>query len=219
MKWMFFVLLAASLGLAAVTYVRDQLPNPDAQLVMQQMNADQIRIVPPRPAPAPVPVAPAPAPGPGACLQWGNFRAAELPKVKASLDVLALGERVRKIDVAVATSYWIYIAPLKSSADLQRKVNELNARGVSEYSPILEAGRWRYAISLGVFRNEDGARKYLALLRGKGVRSAQLGEREQRTTETAFLIRDPTAPQSTQLANLKTEYSGSDLRAVDCPPP
>ena len=28
MKWMFFVLLAASLGLAAVTYVRDRLPNP-----------------------------------------------------------------------------------------------------------------------------------------------------------------------------------------------
>ena len=216
MKWMFFVLLAASLGLDAVTYVRDQLPNPDAQLVSQQMNADQIRIVAPRPVPAPAPVAP--APGPGACLEWGNFSAAELPKVKAALDVLALGERVRKIDVAVATSYWIYIAPLKSNAELQRKVNELNARGISEYSPILEAGPWRYAISLGVFRNEEGARKYLTLLRGKGVRSAQLGERVQRTTETAFLVRDPTAAQSMQLANLKAEYTGSDLRAVDCPP-
>ena len=216
MKWMFFVLLAASLGLAAVTYVRDQLPNPDAQLVRQQLNADQIRIVPPRPAPAPAPVAP--VPGPGVCLEWGSFGAAELPRAQAALDALALVERVRRTDVTVSTSYWIYIAPLKSNLDMQRKANELKARGVTEYSPILEAGRWRYAISLGVFRNEDGARKYLALLRGKGVRSAQIGEREQGTSQTAFLVRDPTAAQSAQLASLKTEYSGSNLRAVDCPP-
>ena len=216
MKWMFFVLLAASLGLAAVTYVRDRLPNPDAQLVRQQINADQIRIVPPRPAPAPAPVAK--APGPGVCLEWGSFGAAGLPKAQAALDVLALGERVSRTDVAVATSYWIYIAPLKSNSDMERKANELKERGVTEYSPILEAGRWRYAISLGVFRNEDGAKKYLALLRGKSVRSAQIGEREQRTTQTAFLVRDPTAAQSAQMVNLKTEYSGSDLRAVDCPP-
>ena len=216
MKWMFFVLLAASLGLAAVTYVRDRLPNPDAQLVRQQINADQIRIVPPRPAPAPAPVAP--VPGPGVCLEWGSFGAAELPRAQAALDALALVERVRRTDVTVSTSYWIYIAPLKSNLDMQRKANELKARGVTEYSPILEAGRWRYAISLGVFRNEDGAKKYLALLRGKSVRSAQIGEREQRTTQTAFLVRDPTAAQSAQMVNLKTEYSGSDLRAVDCPP-
>ena len=216
MKWMFLVLLAANLGLAAVTYVRDRLPNPDAQLVRQQMNADQIRIVPPRPAPAPAPVAA--APGPGVCLEWGSFGAAELPKAQAALDVLALGERARRIDVAVSTSYWVYIAPLKSKPDMERKSNELKGRGITEYSPILEAGRWRYAISLGVFRNEDGATKHLALLRGKGVRSAQIGEREQRTTQAAFLVRDPTEAQSAQLVNLKTEYSGSDLRAVDCPP-
>jgi len=28
MKWVFFVLLAASLGLAAFIYVRERLPNP-----------------------------------------------------------------------------------------------------------------------------------------------------------------------------------------------
>ena len=125
MKWMFFVLLAASLGLAAVTYVRDQLPNPDAQLVRQQLNADQIRIVPPRPAPAPAPVAP--VPGPGVCLEWGSFGAAELPRAQAALDALALVERVRRTDVTVSTSYWIYIAPLKSNLDMHDRPE--HARG------------------------------------------------------------------------------------------
>ena len=216
MKRIFFALLVANLSLAVFVYVRDRLPNPDAQIVVQQMNADQIRIIPPRPAPAPAPVVP--APGPGACIEWGSFGVAEQPKAQAALDTLALGERVSRIGVAVTTSYWIYIAPLKSGSELERKANELKARGIADYSPILEAGPWRHAISLGVFRNEDGAIKYLALLRGKGVRSAKIGEREQRTTQTAFLVRNPTAAQSAQLANLKTEYSGSELRAVDCPP-
>lgn len=216
MKWVFFVLLAANLGLAAFIYMRDRLPNPDAQLLRQQMNADQIRIVAPRPTPPPAPVAA--APGPGVCLEWGSFGATELPKAQAALDLLALGERVRKTEVAVSTSYWVYIPPLKSKPDMDRKTIELRERGVTDYSPMLEAGRWRYAIALGVFRNEDGARKQLASLRQKGVRSAQIGEREQRVTQTAFLVRDPTEAQSAQLVNLKTEYPGSDLRAVDCPP-
>jgi hypothetical protein len=216
MKWVFFVLLAANLGLAAFIYMRDRLPNPDAQLLRQQMNADQIQIVAPRPTPPPAPVAT--APGPGVCLEWGSFGATELPKAQAALDLFALGERVRRIEVGVSTSYWVYIPPLKSKPDMDRKTTELKERRVTDYSPILEVGRWRYAISLGVFRNEDGAKKHLALLRGKGVRSAQIGEREQRVTQTAFLVRDPTEAQSAQLVNLKTEYPGSDLRAVDCPP-
>jgi len=214
MKWIFFVLLAASLGLAAVTYVRDRLPNPDAELLGQQMNADQIRIVPPRPVPAPAPVT---APGPGVCYEWGSFGAAALPRAQSALDALALGGRISRIDVAVSTSYWVYIAPLKSKSDMEKKTTQLKERGVTEYSPMLEPGRWRYAISLGVFRNEDGAKKYLAALRDKGVRSAQIGEREQRAAQTAFLVRDPTAAQSAQLMELKAAYPGSDLRAVDCP--
>ena len=101
---------------------------------------------------------------------------------------------------------------------MDRKTIQLKERGVTDYSPILEAGRWRYAISLGVFRDEGGAKKRLALLQKKGVRSAQIGEREQRVTQTAFIVRDPTEAQSAQMVNLKAEYPGSDPRAVDCPP-
>ena len=217
MKLLVFLLLVANLALAAYVYVRDRLPSPDAQLDRQQIHADQIRIVPARPAP-PSAVAATPAPGLGVCLEWGSFGAAEVPKALAALGALGLGERVRKIDVAVSTSYWIYIPALKSKSDMDRKMNELKALGITEYSPILEAGRWHYAISLGIFRREDSAAKYLTLLRGKGVRSAQIGEREQRTIQTSFLIRDPTDAQSAQLANLKNDYSGSDLRVGDCPP-
>ena len=213
MKALFFVMLAANLALAAFVYVRDNLPNPDAQILSQQLNAEQIRIVPPRPQPPPTAVAAAPAPG--VCVEWGNFAAAESTRAQAALEAIALGPRSQKIDVPVTTSYWIFIPPLKSKADMDRKAGELRALGVNVYALILEPGRWRYAISLGVFRTEDAARRYLALLRGKAVRSAQLGEREQRITQNAFVIRDPTAAQ---LASLRADYPGTELRTVDCPP-
>ncbi len=213
MKAMFFVLLAANLMLAAFVYVRDNLPNPDAQILSQQFNAEQIRIVPPRPQPPPTAVAAAPAPG--VCVEWGSFAAAESTRAQAGLEAIALGPRSQKIDVPVTTSYWIFIPPLKSKADMDRKAGELRALGVNVYALILEPGRWRYAISLGVFRTEDAARRYLSLLRAKAVRSAQLGEREQRITQNAFVIRDPTAAQ---LASLRADYPGTELRTVDCPP-
>ena len=216
MKWVVFVLIAANLGLAGFVYVRDRLPNPDAQILRQQINADQIRVIAPRPTAPLAPVATAPVPG--VCLEWGSFGAGELPKAQSALNMLALGERARRIEVGVSTRYWVYVPPLKSKSDMDRKTIQLKERGVTGYSPILEDGRWRYAISLGVFRDEDGAKKHLASLRGKGVRSAQIGEREQRVLQTAFIVKDPTETQSAQLEMLKTAYPGSDLRAVDCPP-
>jgi hypothetical protein len=216
MKSVFFVLLAANLALAAWAYVRERTPNPDAQLLTQQIDADQMRIVAPRPPPPPAPIVPVPVAG--LCVQWGSFGGADLPRAQAALDALAMGERVRKTEVSVSTSYWVYIPPLRTKADMERKSNELKERGITDYSPLLESGRWHYAISLGVFRGEEGARKHLAFLREKGVRSAQVGEREQRIAQTAFMLRDPTQEQAAQLAGLKAGFPGSDVRAVDCPP-
>lgn len=218
MKWLFFVLLAANLGLAAFAYMRERMPNPDAQIVKQQLNADQVRIVTPRPPPPPPPPPVVAAPIAVACLEWGSFGAADVPKAQTALEALALGDRVRKTDVAVSTSYWVYIPPLKSKADMDKKVRELKERGITDYSPLPEPGRWRYAIALGVFRTEEAAKKHLASIREKGVRSAQVGEREQRVTQTAFLLRDPTDAQSAQLDKLVSGFPGSELRAMECPP-
>lgn len=212
MKGLVFVLLAANLALAAFVYVRDNSPNPDAQILQQQLNAEQIRTVAPRPPP-PAPVAAAPSAG--MCMEWGNFAAVDTARAQAALEAIALGSRSRRTEVPVTTSYWIFIPPLKSRLDMDRKSAELRALGVTEYAPILEPGRWRYAISLGVFRTEDAAGRHLAMLRAKGVRSAQLGEREQRITQNAFVIRDPSAAQ---LASLRADYPATELRAVDCPP-
>jgi hypothetical protein len=89
---------------------------------------------------------------------------------------------------------------------------------VTEYYPITEPGPFLHAISLGVFRSEEGAKKYLATLREAGVRSAIMGEREQRVTQSAFLVASPTEAESARFLALKAEFAGTDLRTVECPP-
>ena len=214
MRWIFLLLLAVNIGFGVFVYLGGKAPNPDAQLIALQMNADKVRIVPPRPAPAPAPVT---ASARAACIEWGGFGTGELARAQGALDHFALGERTRRVEGSVTAGYWVYIPPLPSQAAIERKVTELRELGINEYFPILDPGRWRYAISLGVFRSEEGATRYLAQLRKKGLRSATIGEREQRVTQTAFLISDPTEEESAKLAELKNEFPGSELRAVECP--
>lgn len=224
MKWLFILLLVANAAFGGYVWLREHAPNPDAQLARLQMNADQVRIIPAPERPAPV-VAQAPqpasvvaqAPAPGACLEWGSFGGGELARAQAAIDRLSLGERVRKVDVAVTAGYWVYIPPQKSGAAMERKSAELKALGVADYFPVTEANRWRHAISLGIFRSEEGAKKYLAMLRGKGVRSAVIGRRDQRVTQAAFLVRGPSEEESASLVVLKSEFPGSELRALECP--
>ncbi|HYN27945.1 MAG TPA: SPOR domain-containing protein [Burkholderiales bacterium] len=215
MRWVFLLLLAVNIGFGVFVYLRGKAPNPDAQLIAMQMNADKVRIVPPRPAPAPKPVT---ASARVACIEWGGFGTGELARAQGAVDRLALAARARRVEVSVTAGYWVFIPPQRSQAAMERKITELRGLGVNEYFPVLDPGRWRYAISLGIFRSEDGATRYLAQLRQKGVRSATVGEREQRVTQTGFLISDPTEQESVKLAELKNEFPGTEVRAVECPP-
>ncbi|MGQ0578502.1 MAG: hypothetical protein ACT4PQ_06260 [Betaproteobacteria bacterium] len=214
MRWAFLLLLAVNIGFAVFVYLGDKAENPDAQLIALKMNADKVRIVPPRPPPAPAPVR---ASAPVTCIEWGGFGAGELARVQGALDRFALGERARRVDVSVTAGYWVYIPPSRSQAAMERQIIELREMGINEYFPILDPGRWRYAISLGVFRGEEGAIRYLAQLGKKGLRSATIGEREQRVTQTAFLISEPTEEESAKLAELKNDFPGSEMRTVECP--
>jgi len=214
MRWVFLLLLAVNIGFGVFVFFMDKALNPDAQLIALQMNADKVRIVPPRPAPAPALVT---ASTRAACIEWGGFGTGELARAQGALDRLGLGARARRVEVSVTAGYWVFIPPQRSQVAMERKVTELRKLGVNEYFLIVDPGRWRYAISLGVFRSEAGATRYLAQLRQKGVRSATVGEREQRVTQTAFLIREPTEEESANLAELKNEFPGSELRVVECP--
>jgi hypothetical protein len=211
MKWLVSALVLCNLGLAAYLYLDHVAGSPDGELLRQQLNADEIQVLP-EPPPAPPP-----APSSGACLEWRSFAAAELPRARQALAGLAQQARVSEREVATPVRWWVHIPPQGSELAMERKTRELRRLGVEDFHPNVEPGRWRYAISLGLFRSEEAARAFLEALKKKGVRSAVITEREQRITQTAFVIRGPSVEESSRLLELSARYPGTELKAVDCP--
>jgi hypothetical protein len=209
MRFLFAALVIANLLLAAYALLTPQPRSPDAGLLDSQLNADEIRIVPPRPAVVPS--------RQGACIEWGAFSAAELPVAREAIAALGLGARVSAVEVQAVAGWWVYIPPLQGRAEVDRKIAELAERGVNEYFAVENGSEMHNSISLGIFRSEEAANSHLQSLRARGVRSAQVGRRDHRVTQTAFLVRNPDPAISARMAELATRFPGSELKAKDCP--
>ena len=202
----------------------------DQQPLARQMEPEKLKIVPPaelsRQAPkkpatvAPAPQAPAgPAqasiPAASACLEWGSFTLNDAPRAEKALEPLGLGERVAQRRTEETAGWWVFIPPQGSRQAAFKKAAELKKLGVDEFFVVGEDGAYRWAVSLGVFRNEDAAQARLAALRAQGVRSARVGPREMVVPKVWLQVKSVDAPLQARLKEIASQVDGSELRA--CP--
>lgn len=206
MRALFVLLLVANLAVAGYALLAGRRTSPDAELLGQQLNAEQIRIVPAQPA-----VVPERRP---MCMEWAAVPDADLLLARAALDTLQLGERLTVLDVAPTPGWWVFIPPVPTKADVAKKIVELERLGVADYYAIEAAGPMHNAISLGMFSTEETANSFLIGLRARGVKSARVGEREHRR---AFLVREPDAQTAARLGEIKSGFPGTELKTLDCP--
>ena len=152
-----------------------------------------------------------------ACIEWGVFAGPVVARADTALARLALP--ADKVDRTIVDSpgYWVYLPPPKSKPETDRKMGELKALGVSDFFIVQDAGPWRNAISLGVFRAEEAARDYLARLKARGVNSALMVRRENLGKQVVFLVREPDEAMVGRLAALQQEFPASELKAIRCP--
>lgn len=112
------------------------------------------------------------------CVAWNSLAPAEADRLSALLaEKFDVFRQARRVVASEGSGWWVFIPPLASKADAEKKANELKGLGVSDYFVIQDAGPNRYALSLGVFSAESGAKDRLAELKGKGVKSARVGPR------------------------------------------
>lgn len=205
MRGLFFLLVAANAALAIYLYF-----GPDGggepRLVQQQLNPEKIRVMKEVSA----------EPEPAACLEWGAFAGSEAARAEAALAKLEFGDRLSRKNVERAGGYWVYIPPLRTKLEADKKINELKARAVSDYFLVQDSAAWRNAISLGIFSTREAAASYLNELRKKGVKSAVVGERTDPVKHVVFVIRDPSQVVAAKLVELKQEFAGSELAAAAC---
>jgi hypothetical protein len=153
-------------------------------------------------------------PAPVNCVEWGNFLGKELELAKTSIDGLALGDAVSQRVTGKVPVYWVHIPPRNTREEAERKTAELRKLGVEAYSLVETDDQWNNAISMGMLRNPDAARRLLIELKMKGVRSVTIGERN--LSQIAFIIRNPTAATMERLEKFKTLFQESKLTTLKC---
>ena len=149
------------------------------------------------------------------CLEWGSFGADEAVRAAAALAQLGLGDKVSQRETG--DSYWVYIPPLKTKSEVDRKIADIKALGIGDSYVVQDNDQWKLAISLGIFKSEEAAANYLAQLRQKGVRTAVVGPRGVKGS--MFVIRDPGEAVAAKIAQLKADFPAAMLKAAACTDP
>jgi hypothetical protein len=224
MRALFLALVLANLAFFAYAQFAGEnaARNPVAQL---EVSADKIKMLKASGRSAPDRVTP-PAKdaaartataAPTACIEWGVFAGPAVARADTALARLELPQDRVERTVTDAGGYWVYVPPLKTKPETDRKVGELKALGVNDFFIVQDAGQWRNAISLGIFKTEEAAQGYLARLKERGVRSAVAERRDSFLKQTAFLVREPDQALVARLATLQQDFPGSELKATPCP--
>jgi hypothetical protein len=211
MRTLFLFLVLANAAFYAYTYVareRDPAGRAGPEL---QINAGKIKIVR-RPGSASEAVT-----APAACLEWSVPAGSDVARANAALAQLALPESSIQRTVIDVPGYWVYMAPLKTPAAVEKKLQELRALGVTDAHVVQEPEQWRTAISFGIFSTEQAAASFLETLKAKGVRTAIAGQREKLLKQAVYFVREPAPEIVARMTEFQQAFPGSRIGAGKCP--
>src|SRR5437762_3463397 len=125
-----------------------------------------------------------------ACLELGAFSPGDAARVQQALEPLALGSRLSQRRVEEIASYWVFMPPQRSRPAANQKAAELKKLGVEDFYIVQEDSKFRFAISLGVFKTEEAARSRLAELRKRGFGTPRFVPRKRPVRKSNLPVRE-----------------------------
>lgn len=220
MRTLFVVLLIANgaFFVLAAGYAGRYLPDGrEPERMAQQISPEKIRVLPiDAPAKSAATASGLPARA-VACVEFGGFSGDEARRVETQLDQIGITARLNVRKSEEQASYIVYLPPFPTRAAADSAAAELRRIGVNDFFIIQDAGPFKLAISLGVFRNEDAAKAELTTLSQLGVKNAKSGERSTSVLKNYYQVRNVDQDLLSRLNELRSQYPGSDLH--DCPAP
>lgn len=224
MKWLFWILLLANLMFFSFIQWGEILIDENQNLKHQSpLNVEKIKLLG-----APT-VAPAPSLSSDVlatsqdqraftdvCLEWGEFSGTDSVRAAAALTISKLTDKLTQRQTEYAIGYWVYLPPAQTRAEMDKNIAELKAHNIQDYFTVQDAGQWKGAISLGVFKTDKAARKVFDSLRAKGVKTAMMGELMSKFKLTVFVLKSPDAAAIEKMVTLQKEFDGSAVHLVAC---
>ena len=213
MRTLFLLLVLANVAFYAWWRYGPPADAADPAPLSRQIEPEKLKVIAPADLP-PVSIAKK-TPVATACMEWGSFTVADVPRAEQALQPLALGARVAQRRTEEVAGWWVYIAPQGNRQAALKKATELRNLGVEQYFIVQDEGEHQWALSLGVFRSEEAAQAHLASLRNQGVRSARVGTRDTVVPKVWLQVKSVDAPLQARLKEIARQMEGSELK--DCP--
>jgi hypothetical protein len=211
MRLLALLLLLANAGFFAWAQYAPQMASPESHLLDQQIKPESIRLL----SPAEVLELSSGKTVKGvdaSCREWGPFAAADLERAQALLQPVAASARISERRGDDGAGWWVFMPPQPTRQGAIQKVAELKQLGVDEYFVVQDDPKLRFAISLGIFRTEEAARTRLEELRARGVRSAQVGQRQTPMQRVYLQLQGVGDSLQPRLAELKQAFPSADLK-------
>jgi len=186
-------------------------------------NPDSIRVVRGEPepvAPTPPPTSPAVRTTPvlvQSCLEFGPMSDEEAARARQALAAGGLLERTAQAPMMATASWWVHVPPRRSLLQAENELARIRAAGVRDAYVVLEQGEMPLALSLGLFRTEEAARRVADQMKSRGIGGVVVGRREQQIRLTAFYVRDPSDADLGELDQLRATFPGTSIRTSACP--
>lgn len=117
---------------------------------------------------------------------------------------------------STASNYMVYIPPSKNMKTAEAHIAALKAKNITNYF-LIQDGKFRNAISLGIFKTETAANKLLAELKAQGIHDLAIAGRGKQTETVTLSINHPNRRQIEQIDALLTEFP--KITRKDCPMP
>jgi len=210
------VILLILVNVALFGYARlDRAAHSEASRLAEQVQPERIKLLSPQQVAALGPAKVAALPD--VCLEWGPFSDSDRTRAEADLQPLQLGRLVSQRQVAIDSPYWVNLGPMPTRAVAERRAADLRGQAISDLS-VVDFGRGQYTVSLGVFRTEAAANARAETLKARGVLDMRVEPRQQASTQSMLVVRDPPQPAVVRLKELQGLYPGSDLRVGPCAP-
>ena len=150
------------------------------------------------------------------CMEWGEFSGTDLEKSEKELAVLKLGDQFSKRTVEYEMGYRVFMPSLPNKAAIRKSINEIKAAGIEEYYVLAQSGQWHNAISLGMFKTEEAAKHYLAIVQKKGIHPVKIAVVKRKLQFVVFAIKGLDATGVKKLGKLQKDFPGSELKKVMC---
>ncbi|NWG38444.1 MAG: hypothetical protein HXY27_00550 [Hydrogenophilaceae bacterium] len=149
------------------------------------------------------------------CVEWRGMLERDLERGREAIKKLATQRVMSVEELPVSRMYWVIFPPLPSEAAGLIKLRELAALKAKE-ATLIKDGNWKYGISLGLYANEETARRRLREIEGMGVTGLRLETQPKPGTTFYYLIRSEDIATLKDLDNIRQSFPATTITRVAC---